>query len=304
MNSAVMMADLAAPSVDAGDRLSFTLFLALVLHGLVIFGVSFKLPDPATSSQTIEITLANHKANRAPDDADFLAQHNQEASGTEDQAKQLTTETTADFADTQIRDIHPMPEQQAQELQEQQQQLVITTQAQSTEMAQAEIITNAADAQEKRDGLAQEQPAVSAEIASLQAKLDRQRQEYAKRPRTRTLTSVSTKASYDAKYLHEWSSKIEEVGNRNYPQEALNRRITGSLRLSVTLNPDGTIYELEILQSSQHRILDDAALQIVRLASPFNVFPPEIRQHSDRLQIIRTWNFKIDGLSTEADAIE
>ena len=136
---------------------------------------------------------------------------------------------------------------------------------------------------------------MSTEIASLQAKLDRQRQEYAKRPRVRTLTSVSTKASFDAKYLHDWSSRIEQVGNKNYPREALNRRITGNLRLSVMINPDGTIYEIKVLQSSGQRILDDAARQIVRLAAPFASFPPEIRKHADRLQIIRTWRFEITG---------
>ena len=138
-------------------------------------------------------------------------------------------------------------------------------------------------------------PMISAEIASLQAKLDKQRQEYAKRPRVRTLTSVSTKESFDAKYLHEWGTRIEQVGNRNYPKEALSRHITGNLRLSVVINPDGTIYEIKVLQSSGQRILDDAARQIVRLAAPFASFPPEIRKQADRLQIIRTWSFEITG---------
>ncbi|WP_286807574.1 energy transducer TonB, partial [Marinimicrobium sp. UBA4209] len=94
---------------------------------------------------------------------------------------------------------------------------------------------------------------------------------------------------------------IERTGNRHYPQEALNRRITGSLRLSVAINPDGTIHEVEVLHSSGHRLLDQAAVQIVHLAAPFNSFPPEIRQEYDRLEIIRTWNFEIAGLSTSAD---
>jgi protein TonB len=68
----------------------------------------------------------------------------------------------------------------------------------------------------------------------------------------------------------------------------------------VVLNPDGTIFEIEILQSSGQRILDSAARQIVHLAAPFNAFPPEIRRQSDRLKIIRTWNFNIEGLSTSA----
>jgi protein TonB len=300
MNSAVLAAEVEAPPVDTGDRLSFTLFLALVLHALLILGVTFKLPDPAITSQTIEITLANYRADKAPEHADFLAQQNQEASGTEETAKQLTTEQVAEFADSQIRDINPMPEQRAVAPQERQDQAVIETRMTSSFTTAVTKNSELPEEQLERDGLLEERPIITAEIASLQAKLDRQRQEYAKRPRIRTLTSVSTRESYDAKYLHDWSTKIEQIGNQNYPQEALNRRITGSLRLSVVLNPDGTIFEIEILQSSGQRILDSAARQIVHLAAPFNTFPPEIRRQSDRLKIIRTWNFNIEGLSTSA----
>lgn len=295
-----MTVDVEGPLVDTGDRLSFTLFLALVLHGLLILGFTFKLPEPQTTSQTIEITLANHKSTKAPEQADFIAQHNQEASGTEEKAQQLTTERAAEFADTQIRDINPAPQQQAATPLEREEQAVVSTREQSTFSAVIEQNPDVSTEQDMREGLEEEQPVITAEIASLQAKLDLQRQEYAKRPRIRTLTSVSTQESYDAKYLHEWSTKVEQVGNKNYPQEALARRLTGSLRLSVALNPDGTIYEIEILQSSGHRILDEAARQIVRMAAPFASFPSEIRRHSDRLKIIRTWNFEINGLSTSA----
>ncbi len=297
MNSAVsLQADEVLPSpVDTGDRLSFTFFLAIAIHALVLLGIGFKLPTQSNTSQTIEITLATHKANRAPEDADFLAQHNQEASGTIDEAKQLATEKQAEFADTQIRDVNPMPQQQAASIKQQKEQQLLTTTANSKNKAQMKLNVDARDEREKAEGLLENQPLISAEIASLQAKLDKQRQEYAKRPRTRTLTSVSTKASFDAKYLHEWGVKIEQVGNRNYPKEALNRHITGNLRLSVVINPDGSIHEVKVLHSSGQRLLDDAARQIVRLAAPFAAFPPEIRQQADRLQIIRTWNFEITG---------
>ncbi|HSC66558.1 MAG TPA: energy transducer TonB, partial [Cellvibrio sp.] len=114
MNQAVALEEenLLAPPVDTGDRLSFTFFLAIVVHALLILGVTFKLPDHSNTSQTIEITLATHKSLRAPENADFLAQHNQEASGTLDEAKQLTTERQAEFADTQVRDVNPVPQQQ------------------------------------------------------------------------------------------------------------------------------------------------------------------------------------------------
>lgn len=300
MSAVAMAEDLEEAAVDTGDRLSFTFFLALVLHAFFIFGIGAQLPEPEHRSQTIEITLANHKSAKEPDKADFLAQHNQEASGTEEQARQLTTERLAEFADSQVRDVNPMPQTQAASPTQKEKKQLISTTADNSRHIQVQTNPEPLNEQEEREGLMEEQT-FTTEIASLQAKLDKQRQEYAKRPRIRTLTSVSTKESFDAKYLHEWSNKVELVGNRNYPQEALSRRITGSLRLSVVINPDGTIYEIEILQSSGHRILDDAALQIVRLSAPFAIFPPEIRQHADRLQIIRTWNFEITGLYTSAD---
>jgi periplasmic protein TonB len=287
-------------AVDAGDRLSFTVFIALALHALVILGVSFSLPKPGVGSQTMEITLATYKAEKAPDHADFIAQQNQEASGTEDQARQLTTERNAEFADAQVRDVSPIPKEAATAPNEKKDSQVITTTGNTKFTTQLQQNPVVMEEKIQRDGLLEEESTITTEIASLQAKLDKQRQEYAKRPRIRTLTSVSAKESFDAQYLNEWSEKIETIGNRNYPQEALRKHITGRLRLSVVINPDGSIYQIDILQSSGQKILDDSARKIVRLSAPFAKFPPEIRLQSDRLQIIRTWKFEMTGISTSS----
>lgn len=299
MNQAVALEEQTfnVPPVDTGDRLSFTFFVAIILHAFVLLGIGFKMPEHKNTSQTIEITLATHKSVHKPKEADFLAQHNQEGSGTLDEAKQLTTERQAQFADTEVRDVSPLQQQAASVRKVRDQQLLSTT-AQSERKTQIKLNPDEQEQREDMAGTTKEQMLVSSEIASLQAKLDKQRQEYARRPRVRTLTSVSTKASFDAKYLNDWSVKIEQVGNKNYPREALSRHITGNLRLSVMINPDGTIYEIKVLQSSGQRILDDAARQIVRLSAPFTSFPAEIRKHADRLQIIRTWRFEITGSNT------
>lgn len=296
MNQAVNLNDIqTVEPVATGDRLSFTLFIAAALHATLLLGVNFTLPAPDQSSQTIEITLSTHHTAKAPDDADFLAEHNQEASGTLDDAKQLTTTQSADFADLQVREVSPLTQEQAAQKPQEHAQTVVTTTANSFHSVWVDATTQDEDVQEERQGLLENQPIFENEIASLQAKLDKQRQEYARRPRMRTLTSVSTKATYDAKYLHAWASKIEQIGSDHYPPEALVRGITGKMRLSVILNPDGSIVQINVLQSSGQRVLDDAARQIVRLASPFAPFPPEISQHTDRLEIIRTWNFDITG---------
>lgn len=296
MNQAVTFdPQLAVGAVGSGDRLSFTLFLAAVLHAVLILGVGFTLPKPDQAAQTIEITLASHQSATAPQDADFLAQHNQDASGTLDEAKQLTTTQLADFADNLVREVNPIAQQQAAQEAKEFAQTLVTTTSDSLHSVFVPEPKDDAEVEQNQEGLLEQQPLLDSEIASLQAKLDLQRQEYAKRPRKLTLTSVSTRASYDAQYLHDWTTKIEKIGSDHYPQEALARRITGKLRLSVLLRPDGTIDEIKVLQSSGQRVLDDAAKQIVRLASPFAHFPAEIRQQADRLEIIRTWNFNITG---------
>lgn len=289
---------LAQAPVDTGDRLSFTLFLALALHAMVVFGVTFKLPEPGTSSPTLDIVLASHSDPNEPDEADYLAQHNQQASGTEAEARKLTTEQQAEFADTQVQDINPIPQVQAAALTEQHEQPIVTTRSESRLTVQQHEDPDPSEQQDQRDGLLMDMPLVTQEIASLQAQLAQQRQEYARRPRIHRLTSMATRASVDAAYLHEWSTRIEQTGNRHYPQEALRRRITGSLRLAVSLNPDGSVQSVEILQSSGQPILDQAAVQIVHRAAPFARFPAEIRQQYDQLQIIRTWTFDIAGLTT------
>jgi protein TonB len=132
----------------------------------------------------------------------------------------------------------------------------------------------------------------SLEIASLEARLDKQRQIYAKRPRIKRLTSLSTVSSADAFYLNSWRRKIEGIGNLNYPDEARRRKLYGSLRLMVAVLPDGSLNEVALLETSGHQTLDDAAIRIVRLAAPFAPFPDELRQSTDVLEIIRTWQFR------------
>lgn len=285
-------------SIQSNDRLGFTLFVAIVMHAMIIFGLAFTVPEQEHAAPALEITLSRHTADKPPEDADFLAQHNQEASGTKQEKAELTTENIAEFAAPDVRDINPTPQEKAtRAATDKSKQIVSTTNTSSHLTLQEEVQDEPSETKIEREG-GEKESLITPEIASLQAKIDRQRQEYAKRPRIRRLTSVSTQASIDAQYLLQWDTKIEQIGNDNFPQEALNKKITGSLLLSVTLNPDGSIRNLALAESSGSSILDDAALQIVRLAAPFNPFPPEIQKTTDQLIIIRTWAFEIDGLST------
>tara|TARA_Y100000815_G_scaffold87515_1_gene76252 strand:- start:141 stop:470 length:330 start_codon:yes stop_codon:yes gene_type:complete len=98
----------------------------------------------------------------------------------------------------------------------------------------------------------------------------------------------------DAYYVNLWRQKIERMGAINYPREAENCYDNCRLRILVSINPDGSIHELAVLESSGRRVLDEAATRIVRLAAPFAPFTNEMRREMDRLEIIRTWQFTGD----------
>ena len=118
--------------------------------------------------------------------------------------------------------------------------------------------------------------------------------------RVRRVTGVSPETPQLSYYFEAWRRKVERVGNLNYPDAARARSLYGSLRLLVAIAPDGTLSDVRVLESSGHRILDDAALRIVRLAAPFAPFPPGMRRNTDVLEIVRTWQFRAsrDGFST------
>ena len=125
----------------------------------------------------------------------------------------------------------------------------------------------------------------------MQEQLNIRRQTYDKRPRRYTISSASTKKSHDALYLDNWRRRIEAIGNINYPEEARREQIYGSLRLLVALLPNGEVKRIQVMKPSQHKVLDQAAIEIVELAAPFQAFPQAMHDEVDILEIIRTWQF-------------
>lgn len=282
----------ATANTTSTDRLTFALFLALLVHAMIILGVSFTPFERQNLAKTLEVTLASYKSKEAPKEADFLAQENQEGSGTEDEARMLTTDVEAPFQDNRINKAS-LQEQLAAtpKVPEGTRTQVTTTstrlqkvESQNTPVPQPEI--------DVPDGPQQPLLKRSLEMASLEAKIDTLRQIYAKRPRIQRLTAASTMKASDAYYVNSWRRKIEKMGALNYPKEAENCFNDCRLRLLVAINPNGTIYELQILESSGRKVLDEAAMRIVRLSAPFAPFTEEMRETTDILEIIRTWQFK------------
>ncbi len=292
MNAAITPPpELTSAGVRPADRLGFTLFVATLLHLALILGVSFTLAKPGQISKTLEITLSTFKSDEKPKEADFLAQDNQQGSGTlEHKAAPKTTEQ-APFQDSKVNKVTPAAAPQPTQRKE----AVATKTSLTTSKPQPQKAPTKQKEEEPQPD-AQQAPIfdttqLSAEIASLEAQLAQEQQLYAKRPKIHRLNAASTMRDKGAWYKDEWRKKVERVGNLNYPEEARRQRIYGSLRMLVSINRDGTLYEVQVLESSGQQVLDQAALRIVRLAAPFAPFTGDLAD-IDRLEIIRTWRFE------------
>ncbi len=286
-----------AVQVSDFDRFSFTLFMALAVHAMIVLGITFAPEPPRSSAQTMEITLSQVEDEQAPEEADFLAQTNQQGSGSEEQAEEMTTPNPAQVSQPEEAQVQPEPPSKT-EPQPVQEKQVVQTEAQSSRKVEqpkerTKPVEEPVPVREKKSLMER-----SLEIASLEARLDAQQQAYARKPRVMRVTAASTLKSTNAWYVQNWISKVTRVGNINYPTEARRAGIYGTLRMLVSLRKDGTIKEVAVLQSSGSTVLDDAAIRIVRMAAPFAPFPDSMGEKVDELEIIRTWSFQRRGLTS------
>ena len=68
------------------DRFGFTMFMSVCVHVMLILGLGFTIANERQQPASMEVTLAQYRSLEAPEDAEFIAQANQEGSGTEDAA--------------------------------------------------------------------------------------------------------------------------------------------------------------------------------------------------------------------------
>ncbi len=267
---------------------------AIAAHALLILAVSFRsnLTTPYSSPQ-IEVTLATRPSAAAPENANNIAQANQAGSGNEADRNLLST-------DNPLQTDSPS-EQQAQIQTPQAQAAMQHTTLATKGRAERSVATEPNDAnaqQAELDGISPEVDRINQEIASLQAELDLKTRSDSALPRVRRLTAASAKQSVDAAYLLDWRRRLEAVGNQYYPQASIRYGLYGDLRMLVIIRSDGSLEDIQILSSSGYNVLDEAAIKIVRMAAPYSPFPPELKATTDKLEIVRTWHFQENQLSS------
>ncbi|MEY3017439.1 MAG: hypothetical protein RL336_574 [Pseudomonadota bacterium] len=279
------------PSLDQLDN-STPLFVATIvamsLHVLLIAGVRFDWQPQSRQTPMLEITLAKRHDIDTPTQAEFLAPVSQLGSGDSETSQALLTPYQSPYASNEAQ-----ISAQASSASSTADRALIRAEA-SPWWMEADLDTPL-DVGDNTQSLAAE----SGDIATLEARLDNMQQSYAKLPRVKRLTSLSTQRAEDAAYVLAWQQQIENTGNRFYPQRAKALGIEGDVRLMVALYPNGHVKEVRLLQSSGYALLDKAAIGIVELAAPFPALPIEMAQQTDILEIIRTWQFRRDRLTSK-----
>ena len=285
------------PLISPSDRLGFTLFLAGAVHAMVIFGIGFKPSngDDQDLLPSLDIIVANSRSLIAVDDPDYLAQVDQAGGG----AAADKARPSAPVSAPTLIDQQGLSDQERVKLQQQQ-----STDNERYLLTQTESDTQVQQKRQQRQSESNQDSASDVEqhstrIAKLQAEIRDMTVAYAKRPKTLTLTA-STKKAIEASYLAAWVKRIERTGNLNYPHEARIKKLDGRLRMSVWLNAAGEVLDIKITKSSGSSVLDAAAKQILRMAQPFAPFPDELRERTDQIVIIRTWDFKSNRFKTES----
>ena len=285
-----MAAVVAAPAPGENQRLSATLALSMIVHGLVVLGLGFTLDDSAPVVPTLDVILNQTQTPLTPEQADFLAAANQQGGGDDDKARR-PRDNQAGWVPQARPGLAPQP------LRAQSPDVAPPPEARVVASSRGETTVSPVQTQPPPDMQELPKGAIKvqrdAEMARLAAEVHLRSELYAKRPK-RKFVSASTREYAYANYLRAWVDRAERVGNLNYPDEARRKRLSGQLVISVAVRRDGSVEQTRLIQSSGLPLLDATALRIVKLSEPFPPLPAT-SENVDILHVTRTWQFLAGG---------
>ncbi|MFV2056997.1 MAG: energy transducer TonB [Thiohalomonadales bacterium] len=278
--------------IHASDRLGLTIFFAVVLHSLIILGISFAQPDeekPPEKLPGLDVTLVQSKTDTEIKDADFRANENQEGGGKSSEAERAASPIEPIVATGKPGEVAVFNDQIfVPEASEKSRMEVITAFKSDKKLVTQD---NTKEVKSNSDNkTAAQLLTANKEIAQTSAELALLQQKYKKR-KNRAFMSAATMASKYASYEDSWRKKIEQTGTLNFPDKARRQKLSGDVRVSVTIRKDGTVVNIKVTKFSGHKVLDDAASRIVKLAAPFSPFPKNLADEFDELTIVRTFQF-------------
>lgn len=285
--------DILPPETSVSDRLLTTVFLTALFHLVVVLGVTFQAAAPPVAGQvpSLDIMLVSEEIpeSRSNDEAQYLSQRTQQGAGNMDKPGISRTpapgdnpaEVTGESNGTAT--LHTVAGRVGGEA------AVLTADAERGELVYLADAMEAGAAVRSRESMI----GTASPLPSARNDLDLR----LKGPRSRELlVTPSTRASTVALYLDSWRRKVERIGTLHFPNEARRRHMSGSPVLEVVLRSDGRLAEVWIRRSSGHAELDQAAIGVLKMASPFDPFPASLAAGHDTLRFAYEWQF-IGGAS-------
>ena len=271
------------------DRLPAMLFLAALIHGILIIGITFNpyLLDNFADAISLEVTIVadpDQKIDR-PDEAEYLAQASQQGGGNTAQEVRATAPLQSASPIDNLGEENGATLLQATSHETSADQLVTTQSEQDLRVAD-----DLRDEPRPEDATAIALESGNEHTLPLPQDVESTMLIHDDDPR-QLIISADTRESTIAAYLDNWKRRIEAVGDEYFPELGELEGLTGSPTLEVSIEASGQLAEVIIRKSSGSNILDKAALDILRRASPFDPFPPEIRADYDRLRFAYKWLF-------------
>jgi len=270
------------------DRFMLFLVLAVAVHALLFFGIHFGVtlnPVPRLAD-TLDVVLVQWRSEAEPEKADYLAQASQKGGG-ESTEKSRPSEPVSGEIPTPYEGRDAQQSEQQTAVPEVDLREIVAIETQSESPLQPTTVEQPEVEQPNAAQLMQQ----SMNMASLQPEISRQRQWKSTLPR-RQFISANTKEYEFASYMSAWVSKVERVGNMNYPHELRQKKLHGDLILTVGIQKNGTVESIDVRRSSGIPEIDQAAIRIVQMAAPYSPLPDNITDRVDILHITRTWRFE------------
>ena len=276
--------------LDPSSRVfPYALAASIVLHAMVL-SIQFHFPDGKRHGalQPLDVVIVNSRTRSKPSRPEVLAQANLDGGGNTDLSRRAKSPLPVMERNKRGEDVVEST-RRVKELEAQQRQLLTQLESKVPAASQAAVAQPAPEAKPQISGaeLANKSLAM---IRHLEAQVSSQIDEYNKRPRKQFVGARASEYRF-AQYVDDWRLKIERIGNLNYPESARGR-LYGTLRVSVSINADGSLNAVELERSSGHQVLDRAAERIVKMGAPYAKFPTDISRDTDILVITRTWHFE------------
>jgi protein TonB len=234
----------------------------------------------------LEVILVNAKSleKTDPAKASAIAQHTLAGGG--DAEKGRATTPLPPSALTEAGDANEDARRQIEALQQQQMMLLSQIRRQLAAMPipdpnRTGVTPTSLAIEEKRR-----------QLVDMLAEIERRVNEENARPKKRYISPATREEVY-ATYYDGLRRKIEDKGTENFP-EAAGTKIYGELTMIVTINHDGTVLQVEVVQTSGNPTLDRRAMAIARAAGPFGSFSEAMRRQADQIVVVSRFRFTRD----------